>query len=579
MTDERAERALLAAGAAGVATLLALTVPIFLYSPEAAGFAIPFSGAFVAGALAQRAAPANRAARRLLALGALAPWWTAGNFALILAYRSQGDDPSLALPNTALLGLDGIFAVSLLGVLYTFPEGGLRRAYERRILRTGYALALAIPVLALLSATPAISASVFLWNEPELGVARIDNPFALPALAWLEGPLSSAQALLPAAAVLGAVSLVARYRATPASRRRRFKWLLVAVIALAASPIVGLIVENLELIPRPVGSVVVIVLLTAIPVLLAIAIARPNLFDVDLVLRRALVYGTLWLGIAGAYVGVAAALGLAAGSVGIQLAVAVTLVTTLLLGPVFGRFQRLAARRVYGERERLRLSLGEERRRAEALAASRARIVEAEEAARRRIERDIHDGVQQELVALIAKIGLARTQLARDPALVEATLGDLQLEAQQAVADLRELARGIHPSVLSDRGVVEAIEARAARLPLGVTIECAPGLRSRRFEETVEGAVYFIVCEGFGNALKHSGAERVFVRLRHEPGELRVEVSDDGRGFDPARIARSGLDGLADRVEALGGDFEVRAAPGAGTTIVGRLRVDEVVAV
>jgi signal transduction histidine kinase len=205
------------------------------------------------------------------------------------------------------------------------------------------------------------------------------------------------------------------------------------------------------------------------------------------------------------------------------------------------------------------------RDRLEELRASRARIVQAEEQARRRIERDIHDGSQQEIAALIARIGLARNQMRRDPSLALETLADLQSEAQQALMNLRELALGIHPSVLTDRGIVEAIEARAARLPLGVTLECDPGLRSVRFDEAVEGGVWFLVSECFANTLKHSGAERVTVRLTRSAGALELQVSDDGRGFDVA--AAGGLPGLNDRIAAVGGTFEVQSAPGGGTVV------------
>jgi signal transduction histidine kinase len=215
------------------------------------------------------------------------------------------------------------------------------------------------------------------------------------------------------------------------------------------------------------------------------------------------------------------------------------------------------------------------RARAEELAASRTRIVEAEERARRRIERDLHDGVQQELVALIARIGLARGQLDRDPALLRDALADLQAETRQALADLRELAGGIHPSVLGDRGIVEAIEGRAARLPIGATVECDGDVREARFPAAVEGAVYFLVCEAFANALKHAHAEHVVVRLGREAGALSVAVADDGQGFDPAATPRSGLHGLADRTEALGGRFDVDSSPGRGTTLRARFPVAE----
>ncbi len=122
--------------------------------------------------------------------------------------------------------------------------------------------------------------------------------------------------------------------------------------------------------------------------------------------------------------------------------------------------------------------------------------------------------------------------------------------------------------MLTDRGIVEAIEARAARLPLGVTLECDPDLRLTRFDEAVEGGVWFLVSECFANTLKHSRAERVVVRITRTDGELRVEVYDDGVGFDPAAgEAGGGLGGLGDRIAALGGALEVESTPRAGTRV------------
>lgn len=579
MLGARLSGAMLVAGAAGLVALLPLTAGMFVSNPQAAMYAIPFTASFAAGAIAYRLHPANFAARWLLAFGTAAVWWTVLNFSLLFAYRSWGGDSSLAVPNAAVLSADLIFTTTLLGALVAFPDGSGQRARERLIVVGGYWLALVVPVLSLLFASPAVRAAVLEWNESELGVARIENPYALAPLDWLAELLAIyAQAVFPLAALIGGVILFQRYRQATQSLRRRFRWLLVGAIALALTePMDGL--ASLDLLPRIVADGMEVAVLTAIPTLIAIAIVRPDLMDVDIVVRRTLAYGALWLTIAGAYVALAAALGLAAGSVGIQLAVAVTLVATLLFKPGYERMQRSAARRVYGERDQLRRSLRQSRREAHELAASRARIVEAEEAARRRIERDIHDGVQQGMVALVAKIGIARNQLIKEPSELAATLDDLRSEAQQAVADLRELASGIHPSVLTDRGVVEAIEGRASRLPLGVTIEFEPDLRSTRFGKTAEGAVYFLVCEGFGNALKHSGAERVFVRLGLTDGELWVEVADDGRGFDSETVPRSGLSGLEDRIDALGGRFAVTSAPGKGTTLSAGLPVDVVILV
>jgi signal transduction histidine kinase len=215
----------------------------------------------------------------------------------------------------------------------------------------------------------------------------------------------------------------------------------------------------------------------------------------------------------------------------------------------------------------LRARLVHIERQARELAASRARIVQAEEAGRRRIERDIHDGVQQELVALLAKLRLARNQLGRGPEQVATTLAELQEDARQALADLRELARGIHPPVLSDRGLLEAIEARVARLPIEVRIQADGLARGARLPEAIEGAAYFLVCEGLANTLKYAAAQHASVRLAATPTRVRIEVIDDGQGFDPAAVTCSGLRGLADRIEAVGGSLRIESRPGDGTCL------------
>jgi signal transduction histidine kinase len=194
---------------------------------------------------------------------------------------------------------------------------------------------------------------------------------------------------------------------------------------------------------------------------------------------------------------------------------------------------------------------------AEELAASRTRLVQAQDAERRRLERDLHDGIQQELVVLIAKARLARNQLDRDPTLAAETLAELQGSAQHALADLRSLARGIHPAVLSSRGLVEAIGAMAARMPVGVRVDADPALREVRYAPEIEGAAYFVVAEGLANVLKHSGATEATVTITASDSRLRVAIADDGHGFDPGAVRESGLRGLRDRVEALGGQVEI----------------------
>jgi signal transduction histidine kinase len=201
------------------------------------------------------------------------------------------------------------------------------------------------------------------------------------------------------------------------------------------------------------------------------------------------------------------------------------------------------------------------------LHASRARIVNAEETGRRRLERDIHDGVQQELVALLAKIRRARNQLGRDPVAIGVLLEELQEETKLALKDLRDFAQGIHPTVLSDRGLAEAIEDRVSRMPASVSLEVAEHVRNARFNQAVEGAAYFTICEGLANAMKHASAGRLVVRLDSDGNDLVVEVTDDGAGFEMRGVTRSGLSGLEDRIEALGGRFNVTSAPGRGTQL------------
>jgi signal transduction histidine kinase len=201
------------------------------------------------------------------------------------------------------------------------------------------------------------------------------------------------------------------------------------------------------------------------------------------------------------------------------------------------------------------------------LAASRARLVQAEEVGRRRLERDLHDGVQQELVGVLARLGLARNQLLRDRNLAESTLREAQVDAQRALEGLQELARGIHPAILTDRGLIEAVEERATRMTVPVVIH-ANGLgQGARFPLELEGAAYFFVSEGLANILKYASASRVHVRFHSRPGELLIEVEDNGRGFEPTGVKRSGLRGLEDRISALGGRVEVTSRPGQGTEL------------
>jgi signal transduction histidine kinase len=210
------------------------------------------------------------------------------------------------------------------------------------------------------------------------------------------------------------------------------------------------------------------------------------------------------------------------------------------------------------------------RMRLEELHASRQRLVGAQDEERRKIERNIHDGAQQQLVALAVKQRLAASLIGKDDQRAGAMLAELQIETNAALDDLRDLARGIYPPLLADRGLVAALEAQARRAALPVMVDAdAMG----RFPQEVEVTVYFCTLEALNNVAKYAGATRATVRLANGNGELRFEVTDDGRGFDTTSTGYgTGLQGMADRLAAVGGELIVRSAPGAGTTIVGTVR-------
>ena len=454
---------------------------------------------------------------------------------------------------------------------------------------------------------------------------------------------------------LTAASLVVRLRRARGIERQQLKWVVYSgVVALLLFPL-GTITSTSE----PVTSVLYLISMLALGVPavgFGLALLRYRLWDIDLVARRSLVFALLWLAIAGVYVGIAAGLGLAAGSrLPVAVAIVVTVLATLVFQPARHALERLADRWVFGRRDSpleamhgfgelagsaeqpgdvatqlaetaaaavglawvevaldgsvparvgttneetatvFEISRGDEHfgelacrphrgRRLtaddEALltalaaqaatAVSRAqlasRIVRAQDAERRRIERNIHDGAQQELVALVAQLGLARTQANGDGA-NERVLASAQQDVKQILANLRELAQGIHPSVLSDGGLVAAVEDRCSTMPIGVSLTVQPGVASQRFADDIEGGAYFFITEALTNVLKHSRSRSVEVTIGVDRGELTAEVADSGIGFDPNAAGGSGLTGLADRIHAIGGELTVDSQPGAGTRL------------
>jgi signal transduction histidine kinase len=205
------------------------------------------------------------------------------------------------------------------------------------------------------------------------------------------------------------------------------------------------------------------------------------------------------------------------------------------------------------------------------LRASRQRLVTAQDQERRRLERNLHDGAQQHLVALKVKLGLAEMLASRDPEKARATIEQLKSDADEALETLRDLARGIYPPLLAEKGLGAALESQARKATILVTVD-ADGIA--RYSQDVEAAVYFSVLEALQNVQKYAQASQVIIRLREEDGVLRFDVTDDGRGFVVATTARgSGLTNMADRVDALDGEVEITSEPGRGTALHGSLPV------
>jgi signal transduction histidine kinase len=202
------------------------------------------------------------------------------------------------------------------------------------------------------------------------------------------------------------------------------------------------------------------------------------------------------------------------------------------------------------------------------LRASRRRLVEAQDAERRKIERNLHDGAQQQLIALAIQLGLL-TDSADDPDLIRKAIPDLKAQLSAALSDLRALAHGIYPPLLAEQGLVMALRSQTARSPVPVQVEAD---QVGRYPQDAESTVYFCTLEALQNVAKHARASQAAVRLSGSGQGLEFSISDDGAGFAATGMPHgSGLQGMSDRLAAHGGTLDVRSAPGRGTTIIGWL--------
>ena len=218
--------------------------------------------------------------------------------------------------------------------------------------------------------------------------------------------------------------------------------------------------------------------------------------------------------------------------------------------------------------ERLTAELSQ---RLEELTISRQRLVTAQDTERRRIERNLHDGAQQDLIALKLKLAVAQTTAEQDPRQTRELLEGLVTDVSNAVETLRELARGIYPAVLADLGLAAALDAQAARSPLTVEVHAES---IHRYPPEIEAAVYFCCLEALQNAVKHAHATTVTISIEESDNELRFTAADDGRGIDVAKArGGSGIQNMMDRMAALHGSLDLEAQPGGGTRVSGRLPV------
>jgi signal transduction histidine kinase len=494
--------------------------------------------------------------------------------------------------------------------------------------------------------------------------------------------------VLGACMVASLLSLFVRYRRSSSEERHQLKWVAYATVLLATA-----LVIDFQFLPIPlaVKDTIVALGVVAFPVSLGLAILKFRLYDIDVVISRTLMYGTLAALITGVYVGIAVGIGTLVGSGGkpnLGLSILATAIVAVGFQPVRERLQRVANRLVYGKRatpyevlsefsERVAESYASDdvlprmarvlaegtnadlagvwlrsgdvlhlaaafplesampatvhlngsvelvidtadrsvlvrhqgevlgaltvtKRRGESitpievklmddlahqaglvlknvgltadlqarlvdLRASRQRLVAAQDDERRRLERNLHDGAQQHLVAIKVKLGLAEMLATRDPGKAQAALAELKNCADEALETLRDLARGIYPPLLADKGLATALQAQTRKATLPVTID-ADGIG--RYPQDTEAALYFCILEALQNIQKYAQASRAAVRLREEADQLSVEVADDGRGFDVSTTIRgNGLTNMEDRLDALGGTLRIASSPGTGTTL------------
>jgi signal transduction histidine kinase len=593
-----------------------------------------------------------------------------------------GSLPAAVEVSTLVSNLWIVALVSLTLVLLLFPNGRPPSPRWRPVLWMTIGGAAASFILFLVKPAPV---------EPVAGTT-VPNPFAIESLTWFTGPALVVAAWVTVIGVVGCfVGLIVRFRQGEAELRQQIKWLGLVAAAGAVcvlTTLASLVACNCD--ESALGVVMIIllfiVILAGVPAAIAVALFKYRLYDLDLVVSKALVYGILAGLFTLVYVALVIGVGTIVGDRGNSFLTILTAVAVAVaFQPVRERVRHLANRIVYGKRAtpyevlsefsdkvatsfaaedvlprmaqilasgtgassaRVWLRFGEELRPAaswpengsappvavedgrlggfgegedgvevrhlgellgalsvtmppndpmnpskerlvrdlaaqaglvlrnvrliEELRASRRRIVTAQDERAKQLERNLHDGAQQQLVALGIQLSLAKRLAERDAPEIAATFDTLQQAATDALENLRDLARGIYPPLLADQGLIVALEGQARKAALQVEVE---GDGIGRYPQEVEAAVYFCVLEALQNVAKYAKASNARVRLADRDGTVTFEVTDDGTGFDPEHTPLgTGLEGMRDRLEALGGTLMIDSTPDKGTTVGGTIR-------
>jgi signal transduction histidine kinase len=533
------------------------------------------------------------------------------------------------------------------------------------------------------------------------GAPGVRNPLGIEAFRPIAGVLTSSVFLIPIAIVGCAVAVIRRYRRSQGQERLQMKWFAASAGLLAAGYLFAMVSSiPFSLLDKPTPdwvnaiSSLAILPFVLIPIVVGIAILKYRLYEIDVVIKKTVVFGALAAFITLVYVAIVVGIGALIGSGGkpnLGLSILATAVVAIAFQPVRERVQRFANRLVYGNRAspyeilsqfsdrvaenyatedvlprmartvaegtgaahaevwlraqgKLRsaatwpegavrdpgaVALSDGRlpafegvdkaipvrhqgellgaltvtkppgepltpaeeglladlasqaglvlrnvgltaellARLDELKASRQRLVATQDQERRRLERDLHDGAQQHLVALRTRLALAERLTERDPAKAEEMIATLEQQAGEALDTLRDLARGIYPPLLAQQGLVAALEAQARTAPVAVEVH---GEDLGRYPQEIEAAVYFCCLEALQNVGKYAHASHATVQLAERDGAFEFSVTDDGQGFDPRVTAQgSGTQNMADRVAAMGGSLTVESTPGNGTAVRG----------